>query len=134
MPFKPGESGNPLGRPKGFAGVAAKIMKATRNGDELVEFALKVFRNKPPRAKKGETAKPPYSIEDQMRAHQWLTDRSIGKALAVIDANVGGEVSSPHAALLEQMLRETHVEKDRRLAELEAKAKADAKAKDGADG
>lgn len=83
--FAIGNRANPGGRPKGFAGVAKLIMAETRNGAEMVEFALKVFRNKP-RGGKGKGAKtPPYSFDAQMWAQQWLTDRGIGKAMQIID-------------------------------------------------
>jgi hypothetical protein len=64
-PFKPGQSGNPLGRPKGFARV---IREQTRNGEELVEFALEVWRD---------TSK---SLKDRWPAFVWLTEYAYGKA------------------------------------------------------
>lgn len=88
-PGRPFAKGDPRinagGRPKGFAGVAKLIMAETRSGAEMVEFALKVFRNKP-RGGKGKGAKtPPYSLDAQVWAQQWLTDRCIGKAMQIVD-------------------------------------------------
>jgi hypothetical protein len=76
MPFVPGVSGNPAGRPRGFAGVAKQIMSATREGAELVEFALGMMRD--PKAKPAE----------RLAAHAWLSDRALGRPVATLDANV----------------------------------------------
>jgi hypothetical protein len=64
-PWKPGQSGNPTGRPKSFA---SKIRTQTRNGEEMVEFALGVWRN--------ETL----SLKDRWPAFVWLTEYAYGKA------------------------------------------------------
>jgi hypothetical protein len=79
MPFVAGKSGNPSGRPKGFAGVARKIMSETRDGDELVEFALSVWRD------------TKRTMQERMEAHAWLSDRALGKALATHDVTTHGE-------------------------------------------
>jgi Family of unknown function (DUF5681) len=59
-----GESGNPGGRPRGFV---TEIRRQTKNGFELVSFALRVLRNE----------------EAEMRDRAWactyLTDRGFGK-------------------------------------------------------
>ena len=73
MPFTKGNSGNRAGRPKGFAGVAKLIATETRDGAELVEFALQVFRD--------EDA----DMRDRQAAHAWLSDRGLGKPVATID-------------------------------------------------
>lgn len=70
MTFRPGQSGNPAGRPRGFASVAKLIMAETRDGAELVEFALNVFRD------------PQRTFNERMAAHAWLSDRALGKPLA----------------------------------------------------
>jgi Family of unknown function (DUF5681) len=62
--FKPGQSGNPGGRPKGFA---HRIRELTDDGAELVEQALGVLRN--------EDA----SLKDQAEARHWLADHGFGK-------------------------------------------------------
>ncbi len=74
--FLPGQSGNLLGRPRGFAGVAAEIMRQTRNGAELVEWALDVFRD----------TKRPHA--ERAAAHAWLADRGLGRPVSVVDLEV----------------------------------------------
>jgi hypothetical protein len=64
-PWKPGQSGNPRGRPKGFA---SKIREQTRNGEELVEFALEVWRD----ASK--------TLKERWPAFVWLSEYAYGKA------------------------------------------------------
>ena len=65
-PFKPGTSGNPGGRPKGAAGFAERIRQATKEGQDLMAWALAIARN--PKAK------------DRMAAIKWLGDRGWGTA------------------------------------------------------
>lgn len=63
-PFAPGVSGNPGGRPRGFA---SYIREQTGEGRELVDFALGVLRD--------DTA-PGRSRLDALR---WLADRGFGR-------------------------------------------------------
>lgn len=73
--FKPGQSGNPLGRPKGFAGVAKLILRETNDGEELVKFALETLRN----------THQNRSFDERWAALQWLADRAIGKPVAMVE-------------------------------------------------
>ena len=68
-PFKKGQSGNPGGRPKGLA---AHIRKATKDGQELADFMLEVFRNQ-------QGGRIPLPV--RMDAAKWLADRGFGKAV-----------------------------------------------------
>ena len=64
--FPKGASGNPGGRPKGFA---LGIRQATKEGQELIDFMLRVFRGTEAGAE----------IEHQVMAATWLADRGFGK-------------------------------------------------------
>lgn len=88
-----GPSPNPSGRTKAQSdaarALARRIQEETRDGDELLEFALRVYRFVPggPNA---ETDRAVHGLvevelEDKKWAHGWLTDRGFGKALQVID-------------------------------------------------
>jgi len=70
--FKPGQSGNPEGRPRGTKEFAELIAKETRGGAELVEYALAVLRSK--------SAKAP-----KVWAVEYLTERMLGKAPQTIE-------------------------------------------------
>lgn len=72
LPGQP--SFNPGGRPKGFKGVAAAIMKESRNCDEFIEFAFKVLRNE------GKN----FKHSDQTDMLKLLWDRAIGKPTSTV--------------------------------------------------
>jgi len=62
--FRPGQSGNPGGRPKGLA---ALVKAETGDGAELVAFMLRVLRGR----------RQPLRL--RMEACAWLADRAFGK-------------------------------------------------------
>jgi hypothetical protein len=74
-PFRPGESGNPGGRPKGLA---ALVRDQCADGAELVDFYYQVFRGTEP----GMEA-PKYRME----AAKWLTERGFGKDSPLEDSD-----------------------------------------------
>lgn len=76
--WKPGQSGNPAGRPKGFAGLASAIAKHTRDGEELVEFALSVLRGE---VNNGEEP----STRDRLEALKWLAVRGFGQPVQPVE-------------------------------------------------
>jgi hypothetical protein len=57
------------------------VLKQTRNGEELLEFVLKVFRD------------DQMPFRDRMIAMNWLADRAFGKAPqhVDVDVSVGGQ-------------------------------------------
>lgn len=74
---------NPSGRSKLGPGIARQIAAATRDGEDLVEFVLGVWKD------------PESSPRQRWQALEWLTDRGAGKAMQAsevslaIDAAVG---------------------------------------------
>lgn len=79
--FQPGVSGNPGGRARGFKGVAELIMRETRDGAELVEFALATLRNVGP----GGPGTGNRSFDERWQAQNWLANYGIGRPLVSID-------------------------------------------------
>lgn len=69
------------GRPKGFRGVAKMIMRETRDGRDLVEYALKIWRDE--------------SEFDHKRwqAFEWLADRAIGRPMLMMDLDAALQTS-----------------------------------------
>ena len=105
MPWKPGQSGNRAGRPKGFAGVSRRIMQETRDGDELVEWALSVWRD----------SSRPYA--ERAAAHGWLSDRGLGRPVQTTELHATLAPGVPEDD--EPDLSHLSVEQLRELAELE---------------
>lgn len=72
--WQPGASPNPGGRPKGFKGLAAMILKESKNGQEFCDFAFKVLRNELKN----------YKHSDQVEMLKILLDRGFGKPTTTI--------------------------------------------------
>lgn len=77
--WRKGQSGNPGGRPKGLS---RYIREQTREGEELAEFVLSIFR----------TSK---SGRERMEAASWLADRGFGKPRQGVE--LSGEGGGPVA-------------------------------------
>ena len=92
--FKPGQSGNPGGRP---LGLASQIREKTNNGAELVDFMLSVLRGLKDKKQK-----------DQLEACNWLADRGFGKVIQDIGLSGpdGGPVQTESLHIIAQMSRE----------------------------
>lgn len=67
-PFPKGVSGNPGGQPKGLV---RTIREQTREGDELVDFMLGVFRGRHKQVR----------LRDRIDAATWLADRAFGRPM-----------------------------------------------------
>ncbi len=83
-PFKPGQSGNPGGRPKGLAESVRKHVPPSK----LVDLH-KLIALAPSMDVKKELGEAP-TIKDRQASADWLADRGWGKALQ--QADVGGTV------------------------------------------
>lgn len=93
-PFRPGQSGNPNGRPKGSEGLAKYIREQTTDFFELADIALSIARGR----KKFEEFVGPQAIKikrrpnatERMAAVKWLADRGAGTAQAFIEVTGAG--------------------------------------------
>jgi hypothetical protein len=68
-PWKPGQSGNPSGKPAGGVGLARYIKNQTKSGQELADFMLGVMRAEERLFSK---------MADRITACKWLADRAFG--------------------------------------------------------
>lgn len=89
--FTKGKSGNPGGRPKGFG---EYIRKQTKDGQELVDFHLRVLRGEETQqvaTKDGPVECGP-SIRDKQNSSDFLADRGWGKVPQPVSADDGSRV------------------------------------------
>lgn len=118
--WKPGESGNRSGRPKGqrdaAKAIARRIQADTRDGAELVDFALAILRHNPTNAAECTAVHglAEVTLRDKRWAMDWLTDRGFGKPIQPLDLVDEPEavapldlsnVSDEDLAVLERVLR-----------------------------
>lgn len=66
QPWKPGQSGNPGGRPKGLARRVRELVGG--DGETIAQFMLDTLTS------------PECEMRDRMEAAKWLADRGWGKA------------------------------------------------------
>ena len=82
-PWKPGQSGNPSGRPKGTRDLAGYVLETTDGGKELVDALVSIARGVMPsvavqvgsRPRKDQQVRP----ADQLKAIEMLLDRGFGQ-------------------------------------------------------
>lgn len=74
-PWRPGQSGNPGGRPKGAAGLAALIRDLTNDGRKLVDVAMKIVDS------------PKTADKDRIRALELLFSRGYGAPIQTIEGS-----------------------------------------------
>ena len=88
-PWKPGQSGNPSGRPKGTRDLAGYVLETTDGGKELVDALVSIARGIMPnvaeqggsRARKDQQVRP----ADQLKAIEMLLDRGFGGSPQQLD-------------------------------------------------
>ena len=82
-PWKPGQSGNPSGRPKGTRDLAGYVLETTDGGKELVDALICIARGVIPnvQAPKGSTPRNDQQVRpaDQLKAREMLLDRGFGR-------------------------------------------------------
>ena len=77
--FRPGVSGNPNGRPKRGLALAEVVREKTRDGEDPVEFLLRVMKGQIKHAR----------VSDRIAAATELLNRGFGKPLQEIELDVG---------------------------------------------
>ena len=118
-PWKPGQSGNPSGRPRGTRDLAGYVLETTDGGKELVDALVSIARGvmlnvaaqEGSRPRKNQQVRP----ADQLKAIEMLLDRGFGRSPQQLD--IAHNVSSrPLEHLSDETLR-LLVENARQLVE-----------------
>ena len=107
-PWKPGQSGNPSGRPKGTRDLAGYVLETTDGGKELVDALVSIARGVIPNVAAQESSRPRKDQQvrpaGQLKAIEMLLDRGFGRSPQQID--VAHNVSSrPLGHLSDETLR-----------------------------
>ena len=118
-PWKPGQSGNPSGRPKGTRDLAGYVLESTDGGKELVDalvaIAMGIMPNvavqKGSRPRKDQQVRP----ADQLKAIEMLLDRGFGRSPQQLD--IAHNVSSRPLEHLSDEMLQLLVESARQLEE-----------------
>ena len=88
-PWKPGQSGNPSGRPRGTRDLAGYVLEATGGGKELVDSLLSIARGVMPNVTVREGSRPRKDQQvrpaDQLKAIEMLLDRGFGRSPQQLD-------------------------------------------------
>jgi hypothetical protein len=107
-PWRPGQSGNPSGRPKGTRDLAGYVLETTDGGKELVDALVCMARGimsnvavqEGSRPRKDQQVRP----ADQLKAIEMLLDRGFGRSPQQLD--IARNVSSrPLEHLSDETLR-----------------------------
>ena len=88
-PWKPGQSGNPSGRPKGSRDLASYVLETTDGGKELVDALVCIARGTMPNVATQEGSRPRKDQHvrpaDQLKAIEMLLDRGFGRSPQQLD-------------------------------------------------
>ena len=107
-PWKPGQSGNPTGRPRGTRDLAGYVLETTDAGRELIDALLCIARGAVPNlaVQKGSRPRKDQQVRpaDQLKAIEMLLDRGFGRSPQQLD--IAHNVSSrPLEHLSDETLR-----------------------------
>ena len=88
-PWKPGQSGNPSGRPRGTRDLAGYVLETTDGGKELVDALVSIVRGVVPHVAAQEGSRPRKDQQvrpaDQLKAIEMLLDRGFGSSQQQLD-------------------------------------------------
>ena len=107
-PWKPGQSGNPSGRPRGTRDLAGYVLETTDAGRELIDALVSIARGIMPNVPVQEGSRPRKDRQvrpvDQLKAIEMLLDRGFGRSPQQLD--IAHSVSDrPLEHLSDEMLR-----------------------------
>ena len=88
-PWKPGQSGNPSGRPRGTRDLAGYVLQTTDGGKELLDAQICIARGVMPNVAAQESSRPRKDQQvrpaDQLKAIEMLLDRGFGRSPQQLD-------------------------------------------------
>ena len=88
-PWKPGQSGNPSGRPRGTRDLAGYVLETTGGGRELIDALVCLARGAMPNVPVQEGSRPRKDQQvrpaDQLKAIEMLLDRGFGRSPQQLD-------------------------------------------------
>jgi len=88
-PWKPGQSGNPSGRPRGTRDLAGYVLETTDAGRELIDALVSIARGVMPNVAVQEGSRPRKDQQvrpaDQLKAIEMLLDRGFGRSPQQLD-------------------------------------------------
>ena len=118
-PWKPGQSGNRSGRPKGTLDLAGFVLESTNGGKELVDALICIARGAVPNlaVQKGSRPRKDQQVRpaDQLKAIEMLLDRGFGRSPQQLD--VAHSVNDRPLAHLSDETLQLLVENARQLEE-----------------
>ena len=117
--WKPGQSGNPSGRPRGTRDLAGYVLETTDGGKELVDALICIARGAVPNlaVQKGSRPRKDQQVRpaDQLKAIEMLLDRGFGRSPQQLD--IAHSVSDRPFANLSDATLQLLVENARQLEE-----------------
>ena len=88
-PWKPGQSGNPSGRPRGTRDLAGHVLETTDGGKDLVDTLVSIARGAMPKVLVQEGSSPRKDQQvrpaDQLKGIEMLLDRGFGSSPQQLD-------------------------------------------------